>query len=220
MSTKEIASTGEETKSNKKAVSKKWKYIQLLPIIVYPYAYIFYFLFFLSAFTKPEYISDSEQVVEFLRFFSDKLSVISNTNPRLFLFLLIAVAVIINVLPLIIAIKNVVFGIKGKYTARQTAKMNLIVKLCQIPIYIFHFLMAILGLLMSVWGIGLIIVAVTVDLITIILTGINALGCPIGLYKQGRISKAAAALLCIGSFVYCVDIGVAVALCCTAKKAE
>ncbi len=106
-------------------------------------------------------------------------------------------------------IYNIVVTVKGKYTAYEAAKINLTVKAWQIPAYIFHFIMGAVGMVMSVWGIGFIMVAVIVDAVTIVLTGVNAIGCAVKLKKDGIIPMRTAIIYGIGSFIFCIDVFVA-----------
>ena len=102
--------------------------------------------------------------------------------------------------------------VKTDDSAKSVAKQNLIVKAVQIPAYIFYFIFGIMGFLTGIWGIMLLSVAIVTDLITIILTGIFAIGCNIKIYKQGVISKKTAVITSILSFVYCADLVVAIML--------
>lgn len=90
------------------------------------------------------------------------------------------------------------------------AKINMIVKLVQIPAYIGHFIMGCIGTVMSIWGIGFIFVAIIVDALTIIHTGILAVGCMINMKRTNVLTTKMAVLAAIGSFVYCVDVVIAI----------
>lgn len=188
------------------------KYIKLIPIVLYPYAYLIALaVIFASA--------NSEGIMgQIAGAYNDPEAIADGISPKLFYYASIAIVILYNVMTVVFAVQNAVYGAKGKYTAHQTAKMNLIVKCCQIPAYIFHFLIGAAGLVMSIWGLGFFLVAVIVDFLTIILTGINALGCPIRLYREGRLTKVAATVLCISSFVYCVDIVIAIYLMVISRK--
>ena len=96
----------------------------------------------------------------------------------------------------------------------------MITKCVQIPAYIFHFIVGVFSLMLSIWGIGFLIFVIVVDLLTIILSGILAIGCVLKVKKQGVIQSGTAVLGIIGSFVYCVDVAVAIWLFVKAKKLE
>ena len=50
--------------------------------------------------------------------------------------------------------------------------------------YIANFIVALVGVLMSIWGLGLIFYAVIVDFLTIVLSGIASIGCTYSLKKM------------------------------------
>lgn len=171
------------------------KYIRLLPLILYPYAYIIYFIFYYC----------NIRII---------LANMSFTYINSFTVLLIGY----NVITMVIAISSTVLAVKGKYTAHETAKMNLAVKAWHIPAYIFHFVMFCVGMIASIWGIGFIMVAVIVDVLTIALSGINAISCAVKLKKDGIISKRTAILFGIGSFIYCLDLIIAIVYIFRSRK--
>ena len=127
--------------------------------------------------------------------------------------------VLYNLWVLILSLGSAIGGLK-RYTPAEAAKMNLAVKLWQIPAYLFHFLLGAMGLVMSVWGIGFIGLAVTVDLVTIFLSGLFAIGSVRRMKKEGVLSSGTAFWAGFGSFLYCVDVIVAIVLAvmCKTKK--
>lgn len=163
------------------------KYIKLIPLIIYPYAYLIWLIMM--------FITD------------DTVEKLIGSDGYIILF--DAIFIIFNIYVLVIMLYNLIVTIKGKYTAYEAAKMNLTIKAWQIPAYIFHFIMGAVGTIMSVWGIGFIMVAVLVDVITIALTGINSVGCTVRLKKDGVISLKTAIFCGIGSFLFCIDVIVA-----------
>ena len=167
----------------------------MLPLIIYPYAYLPWF--FVTG-GIGSMASDSDFVV--------------------------GIALVLAGLYQIVVLVNAVWGTvsvaRKPYTAKEAAKLNLVVKAWQIPAYVFHFLLGLVGCLMSVWGMGFILFAIIVDLLTIALTGIFAIGCMVKLKKQNVLTTPLAILAGIGSFIYCVDIIVAIVLVCMCKKAE
>lgn len=114
--------------------------------------------------------------------------------------------IVYNIYVVIIAIYNAVVTARDGFTARDAAILNAVVKGVQIPAYIFYFVMGLLGTLMSVWGIGLILLAIIVDVLTIVLSGISAIGCAVKMVKEGRMQPAFALLAGLASFVFCIDI--------------
>lgn len=166
------------------------KYLSIIPLILYPYAYLIWIIGFLfTGLTLDEIIGIDAIMIIFGVIF-----------------------IIYNIYIFFIIIFNFVQAIKGKYSAYQLAKMNLLIKGLQIPAYLFHFGLGLIGLVMSVWGIGFIIVAVVVDFLTIALTGLNALGCAIRMKKENKASTVVAVFTGMYSFVFCIDVVIAVVL--------
>ena len=173
------------------------KYLKMIPVIIYPYIYVVILAVFLV--------------------FLNVLP--SDYNDAASLGLLI-VAVIYNLYSFVIVVVNAVQCAKGKMTARQSARMNLIIKSIQIPAYIIHFILGFIGLAMSVWGIGIILWAILIDLLTILLTGISSIGCSVRMRKEGILSTAAAILMGIGCFIYCVDVVIAIVYVVKAREKQ
>lgn len=173
------------------------KYLKILPLILYPYAYLIWLVIYFFAFGMLE-----EKYYETI------------------LDVLFVVFIVFNLYVGVITIYNAVITSRNRYTAYEVAKMNLAVKAWQIPAYIFHFIMGVLGLLMGIWGIAFLLIAITVDVITIALTGINAIGCAIKMKKDGVVNTAVAVLMAIGSFVFCLDVIVAIVYVILSKKKE
>lgn len=173
------------------------KYLKMIPVILYPYIYVVIlavFLMFMNI--LPEDYNDAA------------------------LLGLLIIAIIYNLYSFIVVIVNAVQTAKGKLTARQAARMNLIIKGIQIPAYIMHFILGFIGLAMSVWGIGIVFWAILIDLLTILLTGISSIGCSIRMRREGILSTAAAILMGIGSFIYCADVVIAIVYVVKTKKAK
>lgn len=123
-------------------------------------------------------------------------------------------------LVLIFTVVSSMLTVKGDDTAKSAAKQNLIVKAVHVPAYIFYFLYGIIGFFTGIWGIILLSVAIVTDLITIILTGIFAIGCNVKIYKQGVISKQTAVITSVFSFIYCADLIIAIILFIISKSYE
>lgn len=173
------------------------KYLKMIPVILYPYMYMV--------------------ILGVYGVFTDALP---DDYSNIALLGLFVVAVVYNVYSFVIVIVNAVQGARGKMTAREAARMNLIIKGVQIPAYILHFIMGLIGLALSVWGIGIILWALLIDLLTILLTGISSIGCSIRMRKEGLLSTAAAILMGIGSFIYCADLVIAIVYVVKARKKQ
>jgi len=123
-----------------------------------------------------------------------------------------------NACVVIIVIYNIIRTAGNRYTAYEVARMNLTVKAWQIPAYVFHFLMIVCGLLMGIWGIAVWMVALLVDVLTIALSGANAIGCAIRFRRAGEINTLCMILMIIGSFVFFIDLIVAIVYVILGKK--
>ena len=111
---------------------------------------------------------------------------------------------------LIAAVRNAVRGL--------TAKQNLTIKCVQIPAYVLNFAIAMIGVMMSVFGLPMIAWAIAIDFLSILLTGVSAIGCGRTLYKEGKIDRTSAIWTTIGSFIYCADVVIAIVWYCKGKK--
>lgn len=168
------------------------KYLKMIPVIIYPYIYVLILVvFFLFVDVLPEDTTDIS---------------------------LLIIAVIYNLYSFVIVIVNAVQTARGKLTAGQAARMNLIIKGIQIPAYIMHFILGFIGLAMSVWGIGFLLWAVLIDLLTILLTGISSIGCSIRMRKERLVSLPGAIFMGIGCFIYCADVVIAIVYVVKARK--
>src|SRR5574344_2519601 len=123
------------------------KYLKMIPVMLYPYAYI---IPLLTLFLTPAENDNMAKVYVFV-----------------FLY-----AIVLHIAVLALVIYNAIITANGKkYTAADGAKINMITKCVQIPAYIFHFCLGCIGLGMSIWGIAVIGFAVIVDLLSILMTG-------------------------------------------------
>lgn len=163
------------------------KYLKLLPVILYPYAYIIGFVLL--------YLG--------ILIFDDTIS--SQTSVDIFSYSILGY----HILALISAVYGAVLAGGNRYTAKEVIKMNFCIKSVQIPGYILLFIIGIIGLLMGIWGIGLFFFAVIVDVIAIALTGIFSIGCMIKLKREHMISIPVMIFAGIGSFIFCVDVVIA-----------
>lgn len=164
------------------------KYLLMVPLILFPYIYLFALI-------------------------SLNLLVTAFENPmasKIAYYLWIGINITYLAYIIFIPFYNTVVSTRGKYTAYQATKINLMIKGLQIPAYVFHFLIGMMGLVASVWGIGIILVALVIDLVTITLSGISSIGCSIRMRKEKILSLPASILMGIGCFIYCVDVFIAV----------
>lgn len=174
------------------------KYLQLLPVMLFPYLFVFVLYVVL--------ISMSVVAAESVNIF------------RKILLVLAELAVI--AVPIASAVLGAVYAVRSDISAYTAAKLNLIVKAVHIPAYIVNFLLGSAGLVMSVWGIGVIGYAIIADVLTIALTGIHSVGCMAKIRKEGVLSTGYAVLAAIGSFIFCADVIIAIVLFGRSRKTQ
>lgn len=101
--------------------------------------------------------------------------------------------------------------------AYTVAKQNMLIKLLQIPAYIFLFVIGSLcTMIIFTWGVTIVIVAT--DALAIALTGVAGVSAVAKCGNDGAISLGAAAWLSISQFLYIVDVICAIALFVKAWK--
>ncbi len=100
----------------------------------------------------------------------------------------------------------------GNITAFDSVKLNKTIKMAHIPAYIFHFLLGIAGLFLSIWGIGFILWAIIIDLLTISISGSIAASACTCCEKEGLLSETASKKLKKSSYIFIEDVSVARAL--------
>ena len=109
-------------------------------------------------------------------------------------------------------ILNIIFMIQarnGCFHATDLARANMIVKLIQIPAYIFIFMIGILCMVM-IFTIGISFVLLLLDALSIGLTGLFAIAAFQNLNLEGMITRKAQFIYSIASFLFCVDVIIAV----------
>ena len=111
------------------------KYIKMLPVMLYPYAYIFILMGFIAYMNT--HLGQEEAGIQGLY----------------------VIVVVYNVYSLVIVVINAVLTARNS-NALQSATMNLVIKGIQIPAYLFHFGMGMFGSVLSIWGIGFVMWAI------------------------------------------------------------
>ena len=171
------------------------KYLKMIPVIIYPYIYVLILVvFFLFVDVLPEDTTDISLLV------------------------LLIIAVIYNLYSFVIVIVNAVQTARGKLTAGQAARMNLIIKGIQIPAYIMHFILGFIGLAMSVWGIGFLLWAVLIDLFDDPAHRHQFHRLQYSHAQRRLVSLPGAIFMGIGCFIYCVDVAIAIVYVVKARK--
>lgn len=163
-------------------------------IILYPYYYMIYIAVFLIVMANGSHLSVEAQEM--------------------------SLAIIILVTPVTIGTLIADFIINAHHYVGQEklARLNMIIKLVHIPAYITHFVLGLLGSVASVWGIGIILWAIIVDLVTIAISGTHALTCVIGISKHKVVKKSVLIAAAILSYIYCVDVVVSIVFYIMVRK--
>ena len=99
----------------------------------------------------------------------------------------------------------------GKADGRGMARLNMAVKLCHVPAYIAVFLLSLLFLI-SIWGIGFVVVFVLYDLAAIGMTGLIGAVSTFRSVAEGKLTKAQGVAFALLQFVFCADIVVCILL--------
>ncbi len=97
----------------------------------------------------------------------------------------------------------------GKWNSQELCRTNMIVKLVQIPAYLFIFVVGLLCALM-IFTIGISFVFVLLDIFTIGMTGLFACSAFYVLKKEQKISGKMQLFYSLASFLFCADIVIAV----------
>lgn len=159
------------------------KYLRMLPIAAFPYVVLFFYIKNFKLKTIDVQIPQND------------------INIILGLFLVCVLACIVQ----FIKCK------RAKYTSRDAAVSNLMVKLFHVPFYfvLYELGFSILYYLQEVPKAWIILAAFAS---IIVLSGTVAVGCPIGLYRENRINKVERILITLGGYILVVDAVLAVYL--------
>lgn len=133
--------------------------------------------------------------------------------------ILIALISLYTFICAILCIVYVVQLLGKKHSALEVAKINRTIKCVQIPAYIINFVVGFIGAT-TVFGLGFALIAVIVDFIAICMTGLFGAVTALKLHKQGGISGGGAVVCGLGSFIYCIDVLIALILPAKCKKTE
>lgn len=110
----------------------------------------------------------------------------------------------------IAAAVRAIAAVRGGGNARELVRENMTVKLIHVPAYIFNFALGVVGLMLSVWGIGLILWAVLADIVAIALSGTIGLSAALRCRREGVMTAKAAIAYALLSFIFCADVAAAV----------
>lgn len=96
----------------------------------------------------------------------------------------------------------------GKWTSQELCRTNMIVKLVQIPAYLFIFVVGLLCAMM-IFTIGISFAFVLLDIFSIGMTGLFACSAFCALKKEQKISGKMQLVCSLASFLFCADIIIA-----------
>ncbi len=124
-----------------------------------------------------------------------------------------------SIVVFIILMQNIYVTIKGKYTSKEVAKVNLFIKCSHIPLYLFQLIWVLVFREEPILSHIILMTAIGFDAFFVTqISSINAIGCTVRLKRDGVLSKTGAILLGICSCIWLVDIIVAVKYVVMTKK--
>lgn len=97
----------------------------------------------------------------------------------------------------------------GIWDARELSRLNMIVKLVQIPAYVFIFILGLLCTVM-IFTIGITLAFMLLDLFAVGMTGLFAAAAFRSLKKEQKITGKMQALCSFASFLFCIDVVIAI----------
>lgn len=132
---------------------------------------------------------------------------------------LLLVLLILYFVALVCAVAVFIKGITKKKKSLEILHFNMIIKLIHIPAYLLIFVFGLLCTI-TIFTIGITIVLMILDGMTIVLSGLIGLGGVIGSLREDKISIKKAVMHGILQFVYCADIISAIVIYRTVKSIE
>ena len=148
------------------------KYLQVIPIIIYPYLLI--------------------PVLFIATLIDSKIKVFNY---------------IINLYFIIIVIYTIILLISKlkEMSAKEMVKVNFIIKMCQMPWFIFSFVLEFIGIIMGIFGVFITVIFAFMNIFVRIITGIYSVGCIIKLKQEKVIGIPKTIFYSISSFVLIID---------------
>lgn len=112
-----------------------------------------------------------------------------------------------------------ILSIVFKWDAKTTAFISMMIKLLQIPAYIAMLFMGMIGTF-TIFLIALPFVIISINLITIFMTGIIATAACIAGCREKKLKAEEALAFSIGQFFFCADIVICIIVYVKIRKAE
>lgn len=126
---------------------------------------------------------------------------------------------VLYVVALVCAVVVFIKGITNKKKSLEILRINMIIKLIHIPAYLIIFVLGLLSTI-TIFTIGLAIVLLVLDLLTIAVSGLIGLGGVIGSLRENKISIKKAVIYGILQFMYCADVISSILIYRTVKATE
>lgn len=156
------------------------KYLFALPALLFPYALLFGLHCLLSGFLMESVFRNNGYLLIFALFLYG-------------VFAFVCTAALCAALVL------------KKTDACRVARLNLIVKFCQVPAYVLIFVLGALTFV-SVWGIGFAVVFFLHDAASIFMSGLLGSAAVVRGRAEGKIPGRKAVLYAVGQFLFCIDL--------------
>ncbi len=136
-----------------------------------------------------------------------------NGDAFLFLFCFLGICAVAFCLTVI----AVALGLVKGWDATYLAKTVMIIKCVQIPAYIAIFVLSVM-LFMSLLTIPFVLLLACIDACCIVMTGLMGSVSAVNAYRQGKCSKGTMIWTGISSYLYCVDVVMAIVFYVQLKK--
>jgi MFS family permease len=136
-----------------------------------------------------------------------------------FLLFLLITLIILYVVAIVCAIAEFIKGITKKNQSTEILRINMMIKLLHIPAYLLIFVFGLLCTI-TIFTIGVTIVLMILDGMTILLSGLVGLGGIIGSLRENKISTKKAVIHGILQFIYCADVISSIVMYRTVKASQ
>lgn len=120
-------------------------------------------------------------------------------------YLLIAAMLLCAVVAFVFALALAVAGLVRKYDALSLARLNMIIKLCQIPAYAVIFVLGAL-FFVSVFGIGFTVFFVLFDCLAILMSGLTGAVSSLRAYAEKKVIKSEMIVFAVLQFIFVADV--------------
>lgn len=134
-------------------------------------------------------------------------------------FLLIGAVLLCAVVAVLLSCILVILAIVKKYDALAMARLNMIIKLCQIPAYVVIFVLGFFFFI-SVFGIGFAIVFVVFDCAAIVMSGMVGAVSAFRAYAEKRLMKSEGIVFGLLQFIFVADVAACILLYVHLKRGK